>query len=452
MILPFVKILIGLAGLSLVVVIHEAGHFIAARLCKIKVEAFSIGWGKILWTKGWKGTEFRISLFPLGGYCKMQGEQALIQAWESKARRIETKAGDMYGAAWWQRVIVSSSGPLMNLFFAFLIFFFIALIGYNMDYYPSRIVLASRYTERQNYPANQAGLKSGDRILSINGRDIERFDQIQQIVSSHPEETLQLKFARAGKILETAITPELLTDSARGSVGIYPWIEPRIQSLEENPLLQKQGLKPGDRITAINGRPVTQMMDLYPVLNDKAPVESLTLEDPKGHIRKLASLNIPPSALKGLEFAYRTRRRPGASIPEAFAEGFRETGQTILSSLKGLGMLFKGVDLQSAVSGPLRITYMTGELAFSGFQKGAGKGLLHFFRFLALINIALFIMNLLPIPVLDGGQILLFLIEGLLKAKPNPAVIYRYQITGTIIVLGLILFATTNDILFFTRR
>jgi regulator of sigma E protease len=115
-------------------------------------------------------------------------------------------------------------------------------------------------------------------------------------------------------------------------------------------------------------------------------------------------------------------------------------------------MLFKGIDLQSAVSGPLRITYMTGDLAFSGFSQGIGEGLLSFFRFIALINVALFIMNLLPIPVLDGGQILFFMIEGLTQKKPNPTVLYRYQMIGTVMVFALIIFATMNDILFFSRN
>jgi regulator of sigma E protease len=114
--------------------------------------------------------------------------------------------------------------------------------------------------------------------------------------------------------------------------------------------------------------------------------------------------------------------------------------------------LFKGINLQSAVSGPLRITYMTGDLAFSGFSASMAEGFLVFFRFIALINIALFIMNLLPIPALDGGQILLFLFEGIFRRKPNPLVLYRYQMLGTILIFGLIIFATTNDILFFSRN
>ena len=179
-----IKILLGLLGLSIVVVVHEAGHFIAARLSGIKVEAFSIGWGKVLFSKKWGDTDFRISLFPLGGYCKMQGEQAMIQAWESKARTIDTDDGDMYAAPWWKRIIVSLSGPVMNLIMAAFIFFVISFAGYQVHYYPSRIVMASEYSSRSDFPADRAGLMTGDKVKAVNGSEIERFDQLQQALWS----------------------------------------------------------------------------------------------------------------------------------------------------------------------------------------------------------------------------------------------------------------------------
>ena len=224
MIPGLIKVLLGLLGLSLVVIVHEAGHFAAARLSGIRVEAFSIGWGKVLWARKWGETEFRISLFPLGGYCKMQGEQAMIQAWESKARRIDTEEGDMYGARWWKRILVSLAGPLMNLICAGFIFFMIAFIGYKVHYYPSRIVMASSHTERSDYPADKAGLKTGDLVTAVNGSPIERFDQLQEIIVTHPDESLKLTVDRSGRLLSIEATPEMNRDSGAGFLGIYPWI------------------------------------------------------------------------------------------------------------------------------------------------------------------------------------------------------------------------------------
>jgi regulator of sigma E protease len=445
------KILFGIFGLSIVVIVHEAGHFIAARLSGIKVEAFSIGWGKVLYSRMWKETEFRISLFPLGGYCKMQGEQAMIQAWETKAKTIDTDEGDMYAASWWKRIIVSLSGPFMNLIFAAIIFFVISFAGYNIHYYPSRIVLASDYTERSDYPADKAELQSGDLITAVNGKEIERFDQLQEMIVIHPDEVITLTVKRDSKLINMDITPELNKENGAGYMGIYPWIDPVIREFSEESLLRDSGALAGDRILAINSIPIINALDVSSSLKEGELVQTMSLM----RNNKKILIEIPGGmeiSRSGINFDYLTYRTPSFKLFSSFKNGAIEAWETSRNSVKGLSLLFKGINLQSAVSGPLRITYMTGDLAFSGFKSGIGEGLLIFFRFIALINIALFVMNLLPIPVLDGGQILLFLAEGLFRKKPNPAVLYRYQMLGTMIVFALIIFATMNDILFFSRN
>ena len=444
------KIIFGLLGLSLVVVIHEAGHFVAARMSGIKVEAFSIGWGKILYRRMWGDTEFRLSLIPLGGYCKMQGEQALIQAWETHAREVESSEGDMYAASWWKRILVSLSGPLMNLISAVLIFFFIGLIGYNIYYYPSRIVLASEYTERADYPANLSGLKTGDIVRSVNSKGIYRFDQLQKEVSLNPEETLMLIIEREGAERSLEIVPELNLQSGSGYVGIYPWIEPVVRKLSETSLFNSQGVLPGDRFQQINGIDIYHAVQLSSII-DRNPLESFAVIR-EGQRKEF----VLPEAVKisdpGIQYDFIESRTQSGNFFLSLKDGFSETAHTLISSIKGIALLFRGIDLQSAVSGPLRITYLTGDLAFSGFRNSMGEGFLTFFRFIALINVALCVMNLLPIPVLDGGQIILFLIEGIFRRKPNPQAIYRYQLLGTFLVFGLIIFATMNDILFFSRK
>ncbi|QEN07627.1 RIP metalloprotease RseP [Oceanispirochaeta crateris] len=449
--MTIIKILFGLFGLSIVVVVHEAGHLIAARLSGIKVEAFSIGWGKVLFSRVWKGTEYRLSLFPLGGYCKMQGEQAMIQAWESKAKTIETSEGDMYGALWWKRIFVSISGPLMNLLFASLIFFFISIIGYNIYYYPSRIVLASEYTDRSDYPADRSGLMSGDRIIRIDGSQIDRFDELQNAILMHPDEEMQFTIERNGQTQQLVVKPELNKETGAGSLGIFPWIEPSIKTLEPDSDFMSLGLLQGDRITAMNGKKVHHALDINRILSSE---ELQSISFIRDGFEKFLSVDEADSSIEnpGIQFEYLTMRTNPGQVVRSIINSFQETWSTVYNSLKGLTMLFKGIDLQSAVSGPLRITYMTGDLAFSGFSQGIGEGLLSFFRFIALINVALFIMNLLPIPVLDGGQILFFMIEGLTQKKPNPTVLYRYQMIGTVMVFALIIFATMNDILFFSRN
>jgi regulator of sigma E protease len=145
-------------------------------------------------------------------------------------------------------------------------------------------------------------------------------------------------------------------------------------------------------------------------------------------------------------------RTPKLSLPLALAKGAAETWKTFTVSLKSFSFLFRGVDLTKAVSGPIRITYMLGDAAAEGFTQGFGAGISSMAGFLSLISIALCIMNLLPLPVLDGGMILLFLIEGARRKPLHPRFISVFQTVGVIMIAGLMLFAFFGDILYLAKR
>ncbi len=446
--MDFAKVIIGLLGLSVVIIIHELGHLIAAIRSGIGVKAFSLGWGKVLYSRKWRGIEFRLSLFPLGGYCQLQGEQSMIQAWEAKARHLSSAPGDMYGAQWWKRVILALSGPLFNLLFAGVLFFSIHFVGFTIRYQSPRIVLASDYEERQNYPANQGGLQTGDRITAINEKKIHRYDQLQEEIMIHPLETLTLTLYRGDKELQVEVTPELNKQKGTGFLGIYPWIDTTLEEvLPESPLQGR--LLPGDRILTVNGKEVNHALALTKLVQEEG-LFSLELKR-QGQKVVLDFPEFPKQDSLGIYFQSQSLQTPRWKPFYAFKKGFIEVWDGLQLYWKGLQTLFKGVDLQNVVSGPLRITYMTGEIAVAAFSTSIGEGFQIFFRFLAILNIALFVMNLLPIPALDGGQILLACFEGLFRRQPSPRALYIYQMIGTVLVLGLVVLAFTNDILFFTR-
>ena len=137
---------------------------------------------------------------------------------------------------------------------------------------------------------------------------------------------------------------------------------------------------------------------------------------------------------------------------QSLARGVTETRDTLVSTLNGLRMLFRGIRIQNAVSGPIRLISDTGSVVAEGFKTGFGPGMLWSFELMALISVSLAFLNLLPIPVLDGGQILLFLVEGIRNRPMNPRSVYRYQFAGTIIVLIIAIAATTGDLLYFNGR
>jgi regulator of sigma E protease len=195
------NILWGILGLSIVVVAHEAGHFVAARLAGIDVEVFSIGWGKRLVGFRRGETDYRLSILPLGGYCKLKGEKSLIQAWESDSDTIPYEEGAFYSAPTWKRIIVSLAGPVANLVFSVLILMTIAWIGYTETYQEPRIVLASEWTDdRSDWPADLADLESGDTILAVDGRPIRRYSELREGVALSLGEEVTLTVQRRGNI------------------------------------------------------------------------------------------------------------------------------------------------------------------------------------------------------------------------------------------------------------
>jgi len=144
-------------------------------------------------------------------------------------------------------------------------------------------------------------------------------------------------------------------------------------------------------------------------------------------------------------------RTPRFGLAAGLVEGVRQAFETLSLTVRGIGLLFAGVDLNQALMGPVRITYMVGEVATAGAEAGIGRGILSFFNFLSLISVTLFFMNLLPIPVLDGGQIVITLAEMVMRRQVHPRFVYHYQLVGNVIILGLMFFALFNDILFFAR-
>lgn len=447
------SILIGLIGLGLVVSVHEFGHLLAAKAVGIKVEAYSVGWGKKLlsFTKG--ETEYRLSAIPLGGYCKMKGEHALMEAWQQDERTIPKEEGAFYSAKPWERILVLFSGPLVNVLFAVLVFGIVAWAGYTVQTFSNRIVLASGVTGTEA-PADRAGLQTGDVILAIDGEEARSFRDIQEEVSQAPQETLTLRVRRNGTERIVEVTPALNRETGAGQIGIYPWIEPVVGSVRDGSSADVAGLRPGDRIVSIGGKEVANSIDLIRALQESSGSQELRYER-DGVVQSTTIVpgeNDAGEPSIGVSFEPLEFRVQAAGPLRALGRGVSRTVETLVLAVRSIGLLFSGVDLSQAVAGPVRITYLVGEVAQQGFQSSLGQGLVSFFNFLSLISVMLFFMNMLPIPVLDGGQILLSAFEGVTRKPLRPRLVYRYQMIGTAIVFVIIGFAFFSDILFLARQ
>jgi len=455
-----VTIILGLVGLGVVVVVHEFGHFAAARAMGVEVEAFSVGWGPRI--AGFKrgGTEWRFSALPIGGYCKMKGEESFRKALEEKAPELPRDAGSFYGAAPWRRIVIALSGPLANVLFALVVFMFVSTIGYSYPTYSNRIILLSEFNlgspKLASYPADAAGLKSGDRILSVDGKEVRDFSDLLEGITLSANKPVALKIERAGVLYDKTVTPMLNKETGGGLMGVSYWADPIVGEVDKGSAAQIAGIVAGDRIVSIDGKSVRHAIEAQSILGAaKSERSKFVVERDGKSFETNVILSWGAQGRSNLGLSYRTETHVitgVASVGAAIVAGIVETRTTFNATLKGLGSLFMGVDLLKALSGPARITYMVGQSATEGIQRSAQGGLALPLNFLAFLSISLFIMNLLPIPALDGGQIAMFIVEGVRRRALRPITIYRYQTVGVVFILAIFVFASIGDLIFFAAK
>ncbi|MCL1931638.1 MAG: RIP metalloprotease RseP [Treponema sp.] len=445
------KIALGLFGLGIVVFMHELGHFLAARLVGIDVEAFSIGWGNPILKKKIGGVEYRLGMFPVGGYCKMRGENEFKEAWENNASGVEPVKGTFFGASPLQRILVSFAGPFFNVVFAAVVLSIIWGIGFEFQTLDNRIVLASELSA-DVYPADEAGFKTGDRIIEVNGKKTNYFHEVQENIAINPEKLLPVTVDRGGETVALLVRPNLDRSTGAGRIGVYFWTEPVVASLVPDGNAAIAGLLPGDRITRINGETITHTVDIMRALESNSVIAAIEyVRDGVEHKTEIVLSRSEGDGL-GIIWPRVQYKTPPLSPPAALAKGVSESWKTLVVSLKSLGLLFKGIELTEAVSGPVRITYMVGDIAAEGFGQSIGAGLRNMADFLALISIALCVMNLLPLPILDGGLIILSVVEMIRRKPTHPKAIRAFQTVGVVLIFGLMFFAVFGDIQYLARR
>lgn len=443
------KIILGILGLGIIVFIHELGHFLMARLCGVDVEAFSIGMGPVLLRKKIGMTEYRISLIPLGGYCSMKGDQAFSEAIEQNLSSIPKEPRSFYGVHPLKRALIAFSGPAFNLIFAWVAYLIISLVGYTQYTTSNRIILLTDKDETAQSVAADAGLLTGDYIISIDGRATENFSRVYEEVAMNPGKELKVKVNRDGNILDFVLVPQLDKDTGAGKIGVYSWTDPKIIDVAKGSPGEIAGLQAGDVITKANGITVSNTVDFSFAVENENEFELTYIRNGE---EKTANVSIAYDNGKlrpmGITFEFITVESPDLGFISAVKHSLNDTLSLAKQTLSGLALLFKGIDLTKAVSGPIRITSMLGEVAQSSFSVGLKEGIVSSLNFLAIISISLCIMNLLPIPVLDGGLILFAFIEVIFRRQVPPKVLSKVQLIGVSILGLLLIVATFGDIKF----
>ncbi|MDR2491360.1 MAG: RIP metalloprotease RseP [Spirochaetaceae bacterium] len=448
-----VKFLLGLAGLGIVVFVHELGHFIAARLSGIGVDAFSIGWGPPVLHKKIGDVDYRLGAFPAGGYCKMSGESDFNQFWEDRQKGVLPPPASFFGVRPSRRIVTAAAGPVFNILFAVLVFSVLSTFSSEVNTLGNRIVLAKDITG-ESYPADRAGLMSGDYITAINGEKTGNYHDIQELIAVNAKKPLQFSVMRNGAEASFAIEPEMDTESGAGRIGIYFWTDPVIFDIDPSGAAARAGLQAGDKIVRWDGEDFPYSAAVYKIYNNKEIPPSIPVVYERAGKRYETVMEPLPSdeGKYGITWPYIVYTQPGYGFFGAIAEGAKKAYRTFTRSVHGLTLLFRGLDLTKAISGPVRISYIAGDIAAANFTQNPFLALRGFFEFLALISIALALMNLLPLPILDGGAIVLYLLEMGTRKPVHPRVFNALQMAGVALIASLMLLAIYGDIMFFIKR
>lgn len=433
--------------LGLLVTFHEFGHFVVARACGVKVLRFSVGFGRALWSRTSKsGTEYMVAMIPLGGYVKM------LDAREGDVP-AEESAQEFTGKPVWQRIAIVLAGPVFNLIFAVAVFWAMLVIG-KPDYQP----LIGQTTGL----AAEAGLHRGDRILSVGDRKIANWTDLGLALAdagqSHKATPLRVRTPEG--VTQTHVLhfeklpPKLGEGALIERTGLSPEqqaIPPVIGKLEPGSGASAAGLKPGDRVLSINGMPISDWRDLSDAVHAQARADrplavrlqrdGRTLElDVQPHQTTLPdgtrefAIGVYPQPVQ-VRYDTIQRQGPLAAIPAAFGQTWDLTARTVAM----LGQMVTGSASLKNISGPISIAQYAND--------SAEMGPAWFLYFLGIVSLSLGIMNLLPIPILDGGHLLYYVIE-LVKGSPlSERAMMAGQYVGMALLMGLMSLAFYNDIL-----
>lgn len=479
----FLSIVVALLVLGVIIVIHELGHFLVAKFFKIKVEVFSVGFGPRLigFRKG--ETDYRISAFPLGGYVKMAGETPMDT--------ITGEAYEFLSKPKWQRFLVAAAGPAMNVILA--VALITGLYIYGTDVPEFLIGEAVINVVEPGSPADRAGIKPGDQIVSFDGKEKPDWQDVQNAVLTSPGRPLPIVVERSGKRLELTVTPDRKGREEAGDVGMFPVIRTLVQDVQPKSPALRAGVKPGDEIIRVNGvdlrtsgrslqqtiQQITEKTFPITVLRDGDAAQSApAAEPPQGgffssawngllHMlgrntvavdaisrplgdthavaadrRKEVELQVTPELRDGRRMIGIGIQYPSVHVKLGVVNAFKKSVQSNWDNaaliFQVIGRLLRREASLKQLDGPVGIVAVSGQAYAAGFAT--------LLTFMALISLNLGVLNILPIPILDGGVILLLIIESLMGRDLSLRMKERIVQASFVFLLMLTVIVLYNDV------
>ena len=400
--------------LGFLIFIHELGHFTVAKLCKVKVNEFAIGFGPTILKKRGKETKYALRLIPLGGFVSMEGEE---EASENE--------GSFSKASIPKKIAIVIAGATVNIIFAIIVYFILSFT--SGTYISNEIKLV-----QEGYAASQAGLQQGEKIVEINNHKISSKYDLDKVMKKNKGEEIELKTEKNGQEEEYTITP---TEVKNRVTGIYLDDKCKIVTVEKGSVAQKQGIETNDTILKINGISIDGNRNTaIEALHASSANENIEMTVKRGKTEVTISLtpDVVSTYYLGIEL-----KQTEDNFTNRFINGEIQTKEFVLSIFDNLKQLFTGKVGLNQMMGPVGISEAVAQT--NGFRE--------FFEMMALISLSLGVTNLLPIPALDGGKFVLLLVEAIRKKPLKPETEMNIQILGIAIILTIFLLVTYNDIL-----
>lgn len=424
--------------LGVLVFVHELGHFLAAKRVGIRVLKFQLGFNPTVLSVRRGDTEYGLGALPLGGYVKMAGDNPD----DERTGRPD----EFLSKSKWERFQVLIMGPAMNLLLAFALTAIVLYQGVETPVFLDQPVVIAAI--EPDSPAAKAGLRPGDRVIAVADRDVDTWEQFSIAIGTKPNREVSLKFLRDGRQHQIAITPIVPPGDSRfevGDIGVLPDVHPNVSRLNPGEPADRAGLKAGDIILAVNGQRMTTRAELMAVIAahpNTAIKVTVSRAGATHDIQVLPSLGgctgvAPKVGCIGIAIGEATKSiKPGAV--EALSMSVKkniEYGGLIFQTVWGL---ITRETSPKQLMGPVAIAQMSGESAQLGWVA--------LFSLMASLSLNLGILNLLPIPVLDGGHIFIMALEGLARRDFSVKVKEKMLLAGFVALMMLMAAVIYNDL------
>jgi regulator of sigma E protease len=417
--------------LGVLIFVHELGHFLMARRIGVRVLTFSLGFGPKLLNVKRGDTEYCISAIPLGGYVKMAGENP---------EDARTGAPDEFlSKGKWQRFQVLVMGPVMNLLLAIVVMAVVLYQGAPVPAYEQQSVIIGSFAE--NSVAAKAGLKLGDRVISIDGKPVDTWEQFLYAIGGKAKRTVVVGYARDNVPSQVTLVPDGQGKYEMGDIGIQPVVHPEVVEVSPNQPAAQAGLKKGDAIIGIGGERNISYDRLISTIkgNEDKPLTFLIRRDSAEQAITVTPRKNGDTVMMGAQLrGYETRTIDPGPI-EALKLSLDKNWEWTRMIVQTLAGLITRETSVKQLMGPVAIADLSGSAAQAGW--------IPLFSLMAMISLNLGLLNLMPIPVLDGGHIFILGLEGLARRDFSMRVKEKMLLAGFVLLLMLMVTVIYNDLM-----